>query len=1285
MEQSFFSVTMEQLAARAKRVSETSSVQRARSFVKGKRKQRDDDRGAEKKKRYNPHRDRMVEWRLADVLGSVARSMPEKYGVTVEITRVLKKDPKGRATWAFARHYRDLAEAKRYIYEHGRDPPSDYYEDICIGGNLTSISAHMFLHISDAEYKPAPKKGQRAMKPALILKRGNRCRHEPKPMTQQVFRDLFDCSETEMHKVWIYYGLNTVTDRVLPRHVLAQLRRALFREIKATLKPVVIDPEIVRKHNIIPIEWHYDGDASTIPDLPLTERVAARIRMVAALQTLMPGQNNSEFSRKRENQHGQWNDRGNIKVASKERDANHGYRDQSSAKLLTIKDYLLYPEMCVIGGFFNAQHKTKKRGLTNENASKLVNMYQQHVMPFMSDYDRKRLSDIEHIENDLARGGRNSSVEKMAAVEYMGSYTVIALSHIIVEHPDWLAYKPKIVAELDLPKSMNWSELTGIQIAQTVVTLGLEPLRFDKIEAIAVYHKQLRDQLKGFFKHTCIPQRLVERNSQTNMVTSQTRAAIDYLVEIGVVVRDEDPEVTELARAFYSEGSWPQRIAPNATGFNTLPHADDDTRIYIEKPLNLEKRLVKAIIEVLERSAERPVEFHKFNEYCEEHYGGVDKLPYVPDETQLHTINAIRNPRRVCDSMQIVTGGPGMGKSDIIAWLCTLVKDRKRVLVGTMAAQAAFNVKKRLGRSPFDIAEEVVCTTLDGLLHARGHNNPKVFAARNDCELLILDEASQLPLSTLSDVLSRLPQCRQVVFVGDPNQLGAISYGEPLNDLMRIFPVHKLKKFYRADPSAITLNTNLQIIIEDPRHAMDRIQYAFAANPRRLRQAHRVARNPEAQAMPKEEIDKLVAIAKEPLVFVPRPPEEYERGSTKAHSAAEIWNFYVDAFGATQDQIQFITYYRETALTVGAEIQAIVSRFHDSAKALQQKALVYALRKLNNEFLDYDSFREEQEGGTFDPRFLKSYLPLYDENRIVFTKNHNRETQWSCVVRNGQEKKVQYIVDVCKMKHETPTGKNYWQFVVPTHHDIENNIGSNWTRLESTFAPPQQQEFKRFLYFTDGSKICFDDFEEGEIMLAYCRTTSTFQGGECDYVCWVIDPRSVQQRMCNKPAAVVNMSRARRHLTIIGHPKTPSNVQNAQPELEAIIRREQRDVYNYFSFRLKAAIDNEHSRLMRLKREARKRAREREEEDERQDEKRFKPEDGRTSLMPDDDEALLAAMCAAADQAEAKYNAAHAYEPTKASSPPSATAEAPMSEEEKQRLAAETMAGIDMDAFFAMD
>ena len=110
----------------------------------------------------------------------------------------------------------------------------------------------------------------------------------------------------------------------------------------------------------------------------------------------------------------------------------------------------------------------------------------------------------------------------------------------------------------------------------------------------------------------------------------------------------------------------------------------------------------------------------------------------------------------------IIKGGAGTGKTTLTGEIARQLEVRgEPYAVVSYMGKAVRQIRKRTGLK--------TCKTIHSL-----RNEPDVM---KDIQVLVIDEASMAPSSLLSDLLRAMPSLKQIIIIGDENQLQPIAWG----------------------------------------------------------------------------------------------------------------------------------------------------------------------------------------------------------------------------------------------------------------------------------------------------------------------------------------------------------------------------------------------------------------------------------------------------------------------------------------------------------------------------
>ncbi len=157
------------------------------------------------------------------------------------------------------------------------------------------------------------------------------------------------------------------------------------------------------------------------------------------------------------------------------------------------------------------------------------------------------------------------------------------------------------------------------------------------------------------------------------------------------------------------------------------------------------------------------------------------------------------------EKAQIITGGPGTGKSTITNAILTITsKLSGNILLAAPTGRAAKRMSEITGKKAQTIHSMLEFDFRAGGFKRNG-DNPL------DCDLLIIDEASMIDTTLMYSLLKAVPTHSRLIFVGDIDQLPSVGPGNVLKDMIasRTLPVTQLNEIFRqASGSQIVTNAH---------------------------------------------------------------------------------------------------------------------------------------------------------------------------------------------------------------------------------------------------------------------------------------------------------------------------------------------------------------------------------------------------------------------------------------------------------------------------------------------
>ncbi len=177
----------------------------------------------------------------------------------------------------------------------------------------------------------------------------------------------------------------------------------------------------------------------------------------------------------------------------------------------------------------------------------------------------------------------------------------------------------------------------------------------------------------------------------------------------------------------------------------------------------------------------------------------------LTDEQQEAIMKALSN------SLTIVTGGPGTGKTTLVMALCRIIENSGgRLLLAAPTGRAARRLGEATGRDAKTLHRllEIAYTTDDpGAVPVPGRNADRPL----ETDVIIVDESSMIDVFLMNSLLSAIRSGTRLVMIGDADQLPSVGPGQVLRDLIAsaVIPVIRLTRIFRqATGSLIVENAH---------------------------------------------------------------------------------------------------------------------------------------------------------------------------------------------------------------------------------------------------------------------------------------------------------------------------------------------------------------------------------------------------------------------------------------------------------------------------------------------
>lgn len=166
----------------------------------------------------------------------------------------------------------------------------------------------------------------------------------------------------------------------------------------------------------------------------------------------------------------------------------------------------------------------------------------------------------------------------------------------------------------------------------------------------------------------------------------------------------------------------------------------------------------------------------------------------------LHDNQRIAVKAAVENGVQIVTGGPGTGKTTIVKCILKLFSNLgQRVALCAPTGRAAKRLSQATGEEAKTIHRMLDLDWKNGEGHFTYNDNTRL-----PLDAIIIDEVSMVDEYVFNSLLHALERGTRLVLVGDKDQLASVGAGNVLNDLIKCgkFPVSYLTEIYRQSESS---------------------------------------------------------------------------------------------------------------------------------------------------------------------------------------------------------------------------------------------------------------------------------------------------------------------------------------------------------------------------------------------------------------------------------------------------------------------------------------------------
>ncbi len=187
------------------------------------------------------------------------------------------------------------------------------------------------------------------------------------------------------------------------------------------------------------------------------------------------------------------------------------------------------------------------------------------------------------------------------------------------------------------------------------------------------------------------------------------------------------------------------------------------------------------------------------------------QIEKVSKKNNLVLSNEQKEAISIClnNSISVITGGPGTGKTTIIKCIIDILEDmKKEYVLCAPTGRAAKRIKETTRKEAKTIHRLLEITKLD--------DNDidsyfETIVAPIDADVVIIDEASMIDCMMMNNLFKAIKVTTQIIMVGDADQLPSVGPGSVLKDIIssNVVNVVSLKEIYRQSAmSDIILNAH---------------------------------------------------------------------------------------------------------------------------------------------------------------------------------------------------------------------------------------------------------------------------------------------------------------------------------------------------------------------------------------------------------------------------------------------------------------------------------------------
>jgi exodeoxyribonuclease V alpha subunit len=228
--------------------------------------------------------------------------------------------------------------------------------------------------------------------------------------------------------------------------------------------------------------------------------------------------------------------------------------------------------------------------------------------------------------------------------------------------------------------------------------------------------------------------------------------------------------------------------------------ADEEDCLYLPPFFMAERGTANKLRRILHSERDRLHTFQSVD--WEQSFNWLD----LDNTLQLTDLQKLAIRTALTQKVSVLTGGPGTGKSTIMASLIGLLKKGGgSVLLAAPTGRAAKRLSETTGLAAKTIHRLLEYSPTADKLFVRDKTNPL------DADLIIIDETSMVDILLMNHLLNAIDAGSHLLLVGDVDQLPSVGPGNVLRDIIssQMIPVTRLDTIFRqAEDSYIIVNAH---------------------------------------------------------------------------------------------------------------------------------------------------------------------------------------------------------------------------------------------------------------------------------------------------------------------------------------------------------------------------------------------------------------------------------------------------------------------------------------------